>query len=288
MLRKAIYGIVLVLVLFGSSLAAKTETIAWEKILGIDLGKLSAEQKNRITSNLNRLANTRGCKGTLVHCLNQGDLTARRHAGYVARMVRKGKDDAFIEKGIAMRKESAHPEEVFDIELSDHPRVGDPKAKVVLVEYACFQCPFCAHLAPKLKNLNKKFGSKLVQYYKFFPVRSHKRGVPSALAGLAAHRQGKFWPMYDVMFKNRADLEDDNIITYAKKSGLDIPKFEADMKDQKAMRYVEKDKLEGMRLGVEGTPTFFINGKQFHGLQEYPEILDRIAEEIDIIEGRIQ
>ena len=267
---------------------ADAQEIKWDKVVGANPAKLDSAQKQRVAANLNRIANTRGCKGTIAKCMAQGDHTARRHAGFVIRMVIKKKPDEFIAKAIKDRAESAFPEETFDIDLADHPRVGPADAKVVIVEYACFQCPFCAHLAPKLKNIKKKFKGKVAHYYKFFPVRSHSRGVPTALAGLAAMRQGKFWELYDLMFANRADLEEDDVLEYAKQAGLDMVKFQADMKDPALMRYIEKDKLEGMRYGVEGTPTFYINGKVYTGQNDYREIIDRIEEEIDIVEGRIK
>jgi protein-disulfide isomerase len=283
-----------VLVLLGLvALAASTSTagspaaVAWDKIIGADLGALDATQKGRVESILGTTANTRGCKGTLASCLAAGDQTARRHAGFVARMVRKGKPDDAIIKGIADRAASAFPDEIMKIDVADHPLNGAAEAKVALVEFACFECPFCAHLAPQLATLKQKFGDKVAHYYKFFPVRSHARGVPSALAGLAAHRQGKFWKMAELMFANRADLTDDDILGYASQAGLDVARFKADIADAASMKYIEKDKLEGMRLGVEGTPTFFVNGKLYRGLADFDELTDRIGEEIDILEGRI-
>lgn len=263
------------------------DEIAWDKVIGADPDKLNPEQKNRVASNLRNIENTWGCKGKISECLAKGDLTARRHAGFVVRMVRKGKTDSFVQKGVALRKTSAHPAEVFNIDLSDHPLSGNPGAKVTFVEYACFECPFCADLAPKLKELEKKLGDKLVHYYKFFPVRSHPRGVQTALAGLAAYRQGKFWKMHDLMFSRRAKLEDDDLVEYAAEAGLDLDKFKKDAGDEASMRYIERDKLEGMRFGVEGTPTFFVNGKMYVGSNEFDEVKDRIAEELDIVEGRI-
>ena len=274
------------LALFAETVSA--DEIQWNKVMGADVAKLDAAQKDRVAKNLAALQNTRGCKGTIAKCMATGDVTARRNAGFIVRMVRKNKADDVIARGLKYRAESAFPQELFEIDLTDHPRVGPESAKVVIVEYACFQCPFCAHLAPKLKNLKKKFGDKVAHYYKFFPVRSHARGVPTALAALAAMKQGKFWEMYDLMYANRADLEDDDLLEYARKAGLDVDRFKADMKDPSLMRYIEKDKLEGMRFGVEGTPTFYINGKVYTGFNDYEEILDRIGEEIDIVEGRIK
>jgi predicted DsbA family dithiol-disulfide isomerase len=268
--------------------SATAEPILWNKIINADHKKLNTEQKKRVETNLNKIKNTRGCTETIAVCMSKGDMTARRHAGFVVRMVRKGKDDTAIEEGIKARHESAFPQETFDIDLSGHPYLGNPKAKVVIVEYACFECPFCAHIAPRLKDLGKKFGGNVVHYYKFFPVRSHKRGVAAALAGLAAHKQNKFWKMYDLMYSNRTDLEDDDLVKYAKQANLDIDKWQDTIKDSSTMRSIEKDKLEGMRFGVEGTPTFFVNGKNYTGATDYNEIIDRIAEELEIVEGKIR
>jgi len=271
-----------------TSTAGSPATVAWDKIIGADPGDLDAAQKARGESILGTAANTRGCKGTLASCLAAGDQTARRHAGFVARMVRKGKADDVILAGIADRAKSAFPDEVMKIDVADHPLNGPAGAKVVLVEFACFECPFCAHLAPQLAKLQGKFGDKVAHYYKFFPVRSHARGVPSALAGLAAHLQGKFWKMAELMFANRTDLTDDDVLGYASQAGLDVAKFKTDIADAASMKFIEKDKLEGMRVGVEGTPTFFVNGKLYRGLADFEELVDRIGEEIDILEGRIQ
>jgi protein-disulfide isomerase len=278
---------VVVSLLLVDSVAGATD-IAWNKVIGADPAKLSAEQKQRVTANLSRLQNTWGCSGTIAECLAEGDQTARRHAGYIARMVRKNKTDERIAQGIELRKQSAHPEEVFRIDLADRPRVGRANAEVELVEYACFQCPYCAHLAPGLKKIERKFGGRVSHHYKFFPVRSHPHGVATALAGLAAFKQGKFWPLYDKMYTNRHNLEDDEVLDYAQELGVNITRLKADMDAPAAMKTIEKDKLEGMRLGVEGTPTFFVNGKLYQGAHDLAEIFDRLGEELDIVDGRIR
>lgn len=275
------------LVLFVSNVAW-TVPFEWSRIPGVKVGKMTGEQKKKTEGIARRLKNTRGCQGTIADCASKGDITARRHVGFIARMVLKGKGEKDIGKGIANRKSSAFSDDIYKIDLAGHPYSGNPKAKVVVVEYACFQCPFCAHLAPKLRKLKKKYGDKLAYYYKFFPVRSHPRGVAAALAGFAAFKQGKFWAMYDLMFQNRAHLEDDDLQKYAREVGLDTGRFKADMKSKEAMRFIERDKLEGMRFGVEGTPTFFVNGKEFKGIQGFDEIVDRIDEEFDIVNGLIK
>jgi protein-disulfide isomerase len=270
-----------------SAAPAFAADIAWDKIIGAIPEKLSETQKNVVRDVLKKAANTRGCTGTVASCLSAGDLTARRHAGFAARMAQKGKDAAFIEDGIRKRGESAFPSEKFKPDTSNHPYFGNPQAKVVVTEYACFECPFCAHMSEKLSGLKQRFGDKIVYFYKFFPVRSHPRGVASAIAGVAAFRQGKFWELASIMFRNRTNLEDDDLQKYAREAGLDPSRFSTDIKDTSVMKYVEKDKLEGMRFGVDGTPAFFVNGKMYLGVPDYDELVDRIEEELDILEGRI-
>jgi protein-disulfide isomerase len=272
-----------------AALPAGAADIAWDKVIGAPIDRMNADQRGRAEALLNRLRNTRGCKGTLAECLAQGDQTARRHAGYVVRMVRKEKTDSFIENGIKDRATSAFPSEILKPDIATHPRRGPADAPVQLVEYACFQCPFCAHLAEMLEaRLRREFGQKVAHVYKFFPVRSHSRGVQSALAGVAAHRQGLFWKFYDLAYANRTKLEDADLRAYAGKAGLDLGKYDEAIKDAAVMKLIEKDKLEGMRYGVEGTPTFLVNGKLYLGQNDVDEIIDRLGEELDIIEGRIK
>jgi protein-disulfide isomerase len=267
---------------------SKAETkLQWNQLIGIQKSSLSNEERQRIQTICDTTQNPYGCKGSIAECVAKGDLTARRHAGFVARMVKKGKDEKAVREYIKKRHQSVHGQKSVKLDLVAHPRKGSPDAKVVLVEFACFQCPFCAHLAPKLDALGKKYGNKLVQYFKFFPVRSHPEGVPAALAALAAHKQGKFWPMYKLLFENRADLKPEDLARYARQVGLDIEKWKKDMSSPDVLKTIENDKLEGMRIGVDGTPTFFINGKRYEGVHNIAELDDRIAEELDILEGRI-
>jgi protein-disulfide isomerase len=263
--------------------------IAWDKAINAPVSRMNAAQRTRAEALVNRIQNTRGCRGTLAACLAEGDQTARRHAGFVVRMVRKEKTDSFIERGIKDRAGSAFPTELLKPDIAAHPRRGPADAPVQLVEYACFQCPFCAHLADVLEaRLRKELGQQVAHVYKFFPVRSHSRGVQSALAGVAAHRQGLFWKMYDLMYANRTKLEDADLRSHAGKAGLDLARYDADIGDPAAMKLIEQDKLEGMRYGVEGTPTFLVNGKLYLGQNDVEEIIDRLGEELDILEGRIK
>jgi protein-disulfide isomerase len=101
--------------------------------------------------------------------------------------------------------------------------------------------------------------------YKQFPLSMHPHAEMAAEASLAARDQGKFWEMYDVLFKNYRRLSSDNILLWAKDIGLDVDKFKADLVSGKYKAVVQKDLADGEGAGVYGTPAFYINGKQYNG-----------------------
>lgn len=143
---------------------------------------------------------------------------------------------------------------------------GPNDVKVVLTEFADFQCPACAATVPILAELEKEFAGQYKLVFKHFPlVDAHKNAMAAALSAEAANAQGKFWPMYDLLYarqnqwNNLADPTD-KFISYAKELGLDVGKFESDLRGKKFEDAIKKDQTFGEKLNVPGTPTFFING----------------------------
>src|SRR5690606_35768437 len=102
--------------------------------------------------------------------------------------------------------------------------------------------------------------------FKHYPLSSaHPHALPAARAAIAAGNQGKFWEMHDLLFEHQRQLEDEDIEGYARQLDLDMDRFRADLVAAATQRRIEQDKAEGQRVGVEGTPTFFVNGRAFHG-----------------------
>ena len=101
--------------------------------------------------------------------------------------------------------------------------------------------------------------------FKQFPLDFHSQAFKAAEASLAAHAQGKFWPLHDKMFANYRQISPDNILKWAGEVGIDLTKFKADLQAGKYRATVERETKEGMTAGVMGTPTFFINGKRYNG-----------------------
>ncbi len=113
--------------------------------------------------------------------------------------------------------------------------------------------------------------------YKNFPLRSHKYAVPAAIAALAAGHQGKFWEFHDELFKIYKKINDKKINEIAQNLALNMPEFQESIKDPEIMRLVRNDMQEGMRIGIRGVPSVYINGKKFKGrqLQDYQMAIDK-------------
>lgn len=154
------------------------------------------------------------------------------------------------------------PKTVSVIDIEGSPQKGDPKAPVVIVEWADFECPFCARAAKFLDDIVKQRPGRVRTVFKYFPLSSHPHGELTACAAAAADLQGKFWPMHDQLFENQsAGLDSAKIHEIAAKVGLDLAKFDQDLTSDVVKRKVDQDRAEADRLGLEGTPFVWINGR---------------------------
>jgi len=166
----------------------------------------------------------------------------------------------------------AKPEQV---EVGDSPSHGEADAPVVIVEFSDFQCPHCQRLSDNLKAAARKAPKQFRYYFKHYPMdhqcndsikrKFHLHACEAAVAGECARRQGRFWPLHDAMFANRAALEPKNVAKYAREAGLDLDRWQACLKDPEALARVKADIAQGRALGVRGTPTFFVNGFRQEG-----------------------
>ncbi len=147
----------------------------------------------------------------------------------------------------------------------DHTQ-GSSNALVTLVEYGDFECPHCGAAYPVVKAIQKAMGSKLLFAYRHFPLsRIHPHAEHAAEMAEAAGEHGRFWPMHDLLFEHQDALEDEQLIAYAKTLGID-PKWAAEaLLGERFEPRVREDFAGGVRSGVNGTPTFFINGLRYDG-----------------------
>lgn len=149
------------------------------------------------------------------------------------------------------------------VSAADHYQ-GAKDAKVVLVEYGDYQCPHCGHAYPIIKSVQKKMGHKLKFVFRNFPLsEAHPNAVHAAIAAEAASAQGKFWEMHDMIYENQNNLDDNHLLAFATKIGLNVKQFEADFDSSNCQKKVEADFESGVRSGVNGTPGFFINEEKY-------------------------
>ena len=165
---------------------------------------------------------------------------------------------------------------------NDHMK-GDPKAPATLVEYGDFQCPHCAASYPVLKEIEKLLDDRLLFVYRHFPLSNiHPMAFPAAIAAEAAGRQGKFWAMHDLIFDNQDMLMSNDVLIFARQLRLRMSKFKIDLLDKSLSLKVESDFESGVRSGVNGTPSFFVNGTKHNGPSDFTSLLAVIEDSMGV------
>ncbi|MBV8858512.1 MAG: thioredoxin domain-containing protein [Acidobacteria bacterium] len=144
---------------------------------------------------------------------------------------------------------------------------GMPTARVTVEEFSDFQCPACGALEPGLRRVMKDYDSRVNFVFRNFPLQMHKYAFLAARAAEAAGQQGKFWEMHDLLYDNQKEWSDAmeprvQFDSYATRIGLDMQKFKADMERQDLAERIKSDLLRGNSLGVKGTPTVYLNGRE--------------------------
>ena len=170
------------------------------------------------------------------------------------------------------------PELTPPVTERDH-RQGPDDAPVTLVEYGDFECPYCAEAHVTVQELQKELGSRLRIVFRNFPLTEiHPTAQPAAEAAEAAAAQGKYWEMNDTLYQNQEDLDAPALSQYAEDLGLDSAKFERETAEHVYADRVAEDFAGGLRSGVQGTPTFFINGRHYEGELDYEALLAALRE----------
>ncbi|MGB8294425.1 MAG: thioredoxin domain-containing protein [Polyangia bacterium] len=190
-------------------------------------------------------------------------------------------------KGLGVAAPAPRPpvsNEVYKVEVDKAPRKGGQAPKITLIEFSDFQCPFCSRAKNTLDQLLKLYKDDLQISFKQFPLPFHNNAMPAAIASVAADQQGKFWEMYDKLFANQQNLDAASLEKYAQEIGLDGTKFKAAIADPKTKALVEADMKQANNFGVQGTPSFFVNGRAFSGaypLESFQMVLDEELKKAD-------
>jgi protein-disulfide isomerase len=151
---------------------------------------------------------------------------------------------------------------------------GPADAAVTLVEYGDYECPYCGAAYPIIKEVQGRMGERLRFVFRNFPITtSHPHAEQAAEAAEAAAGHGKFWQMHDLLYENQRRLCDEDLRAYAEQVGLAVEEFDRELADHVHAARVREDFMSGVRSGVNGTPTFFINGARHDGSYEVEPLL---------------
>ena len=189
--------------------------------------------------------------------------------GYVAKLTKNSPVEVYFKK----------PKSNIQVDVGQAPTGGGDDAKVTMVIFSDFQCPFCGRAAKTVSDVKKKYGNKIKIAFKQFPLPMHKDAMPAAEASMCVAEQGKdkFWKFHDIAFAAQDKLSAEDLAKVAKSSGADEKKFKECFDAHKYTDYVKKDMAYGEKLGVRSTPTFFVNGQLLSGalpIEQFSEVID--------------
>jgi len=154
------------------------------------------------------------------------------------------------------------PNKVYSLPVGNSPSKGPANAPVAIVEFADFQCPFCAKVPGVVDEVLKAYPNDVKFVYKQLPLPMHPNAMGASRAALAANQQGKFWPMYEKLFENQRALDIESLKKYAREVGLDMAQFEKDMASPEVQKQIDEEMTLAKSAQVNGTPTLFVNGKR--------------------------
>ena len=264
-----------------TAFSADSASVPWSLLPRVTA--LDESQRDVLMEELKIVPNYGKCKGTMYQCLTaqKPDPTAVRFANFGAYLVSRGVPAGSL--GILAREQSKfiNDETAQVFTYTDSPFLGSEKAKIVITEFAEFKCIYCEELSPVLKKLVAESNGKVRLVFKHFPLKNHPNTLFSSRAAQAANRQGKFWEMSDLLYRNFNKQDPEDVMEYAKTLGMNIERFKKDLEDPKIEQLIVRDKMEGVRAKVVGTPTLFINGKMYNLRHDEAFLKDLIDEEAE-------
>jgi protein-disulfide isomerase len=166
------------------------------------------------------------------------------------------------------------------VDSHGHPVLGSKDAPVTIVEFTDFQCPFCKATEATLKTLRDKYGDKIRLVHMDYPLPFHSHAMDAAKAARCANEQGKFWQFHDALFADQSKLAPTDLKATAKTLGMNSDKFDACFDSAKYDSQIKADQAAGEKVGVDGTPAFFIDGRPLTGAQPIPKFQDLIDDEL--------
>jgi len=171
---------------------------------------------------------------------------------------------------------------VVEVAAAGRPeKGGGAKAPVTIIEFSDYQCPFCKRAEDVVSQVMKTYGDKVRLVYRNYPLPMHPNARPASEAAQCANAQGKFWPYHEKLFANQTALSEDKLKAYAQEVGLDGQKFAECLAQKSFKAAIDQDITDASKVGVNGTPAFFINGRMLSGAQPFEKFKEVIDEELE-------
>ncbi len=249
-----------------------------DRIDGVDTSELTAAERRVFIALVNDQLSPCGQPVSVARCVTETHSCRAcvPAARYLVRLVSEGYERSEIEEAYNARfgRDSR-----VELDIEGHPMRGSPMAQATIVEFSDFECPYCGRAYPILEEVLREFEGRVRVVFFNYPLSGHPHAMPAARAAVAAGNQGKFWEMHDQLFTHQRALEDEDIDGYARDLGLDMERFHADLRSPETQRRIDADREVGRTVGVQGTPTIFVNGRRF---AEAPSSLGAyLREELD-------
>ena len=209
------------------------------------------------------------------------DQVKPRIVAYLQQQKSEERSTAFVNELKAKYKTStALRPPVVKVAADGRPAKGPDTAPVTIIEFSDYQCPFCKRAEQSVEQVVKVYGDKIKLVYRDYPLPMHPNARPASEAAACANAQGKFWEYHKKLFDNQTALEADKLKAYAKELGMDSAKFDKCFDGKEFKAKIDQDIEAASKVGVTGTPAFFINGRMLSGAQPFEKFKEVIDDEL--------
>ncbi|MDP9053441.1 MAG: thioredoxin domain-containing protein [Acidobacteriota bacterium] len=281
-MRFRYFGLVFFLGVLCLAAGARWQTAT--ELPGVDWHNISGARKETALKFIREEQCTCGCTMKIAECRmkDPGCIYSKKLASVAMKGFAEGRNATAVRAEV--KKAASEPPPVFEepvkISLAGDPQKGPDNARVTLVEFSDFECPYCSKAVATANAIVRDFPKDVRLVFKQFPLDSHSNAEFGAEASLAAQAQGKFWEMHDLLYDGFPDLSRKTVFNYAREIGLDMKQFTADIDSHKFRARVHMEEQEGEAAGVGGTPTFFVNGKKYNGIFDVATVEPLIKKEL--------
>jgi len=266
-------GLKLVLGLLLAAMACAQDWQSMTALPAVDFSGLTPAQTATVLKLLRATGCSCGCDMKLAECRVKDPNCAYSQglASVIVGAIKAGKSEADALAAAKDSKWAQGPpprkllEDPISIPVAGAPVLGPPNAPLTIIEFTDFQCPYCIKAVSELQDVMKAYPTQVKLIFKQFPLDIHSQAALAAAAAVAAQKQGKFWELHDLLFAQHGRLSRDIIMDLAAGLKLDMKRFEADLNSSETRHTIARDRDDGVKAGVDGTPALFINGQHYNG-----------------------